>query len=187
MCVILFILQPLSIASVILSINARDITITCLLLRSVKFWITAISSSTASAWAVFTTFNFARRPSFSRLGVLISQIKTAGYLCNITLTKMQSTERGLYIWRGRRSSVHDTIAEVAVTHISYVNKSNRLYKQHHRDKNAINWTWVYIFGKVGAVLWQKGTNERGMYFCLGFDHPALCLPVSTRGGQRLPN
>jgi len=38
------------------------------------------------------------------------------------MTKMQSTERGLYIWRGRRSSVHDTIAEAAVTHISYVKK-----------------------------------------------------------------
>ena len=23
--------------------------------------------------------------------------------------------------------------------------------QHYSDKNAINWTWVYIFGKVGAV------------------------------------
>ena len=45
-------------------------------------------------FSVFTKFNFARRPSFSRLGVLISQIKTAGYLCNITMTKMQSTERG---------------------------------------------------------------------------------------------
>ena len=45
---------------------------------------------------------------------------------------------GVYIWQGRRSSVHDTIAEAAVTHISYVNKSNRLYRQHHRDKNAIN-------------------------------------------------
>ena len=98
----------------------------------------------ACVWAVFTTFNFARRPRFSRLGVLISQIKTAGYLYNITMTKMQPTDRG-------RSFVYDTIAEAAVTHISYVNKSNRLYKQHHRDKNAIDWTWVYIFGKIGAV------------------------------------
>ena len=52
----------------------------------------------------------------------------------------------VYIWQGRRSFGYDTIAEAAMTHISYVNKSNRLYKQHHNDKNAINWTWVYIFG-----------------------------------------
>ena len=105
----------------------------------------------AFVWAVFTTFNFARRPRFSRLGVLISQIKTAGYLYNITMTKMQPTDRG-------RSFVYDTIAEAAVTHISYVNKSKRLCKQQNRDKNAINWTWVYIFGKVGAVSWQKGNQ-----------------------------
>ena len=38
------------------------------------------------------------------------------------MTKIQPTDRG-------RSFVYDTIAEAAVTHISYVNKAKRLCKQ----------------------------------------------------------
>ena len=72
----------------------------------------------------------------------------------------------VYIWQGRRSFGYDTIAEAAMTHMSYVNKSNRLYKQHHNDKNAINWTWVYIVEEtvfvraretqLSAILWSRG-------------------------------
>ena len=39
MCVILFILQRISVTNIILPNNAYDINITCLLLRSVKIWI----------------------------------------------------------------------------------------------------------------------------------------------------
>ena len=39
MCVILFILQRISVTNIILPNNAYDISITCLLLRSVKIWI----------------------------------------------------------------------------------------------------------------------------------------------------
>ena len=42
MCVILLILQPLSITNIILSNNARDITIASVLLRPVKLLIVAI-------------------------------------------------------------------------------------------------------------------------------------------------
>ena len=116
---------------------------------------------------------------------------------------------GVHIWQGRRSFVCDTFAEAAVTHISYVNKSNRLYKQHHHDKKANKWTWVYIFGKVGAVsfaalllrqLYQQFTtwanqtgcinnitrtkrqpNERGMDFLKAMqDHPAQHFACQCR-------
>ena len=42
MCVILLILQPLSITNIILSNNARDITIASVLLRPVKLLIVVI-------------------------------------------------------------------------------------------------------------------------------------------------
>ena len=38
-CVILFILQHISITNIILSNSAYDVSIACLLSRSVKFWI----------------------------------------------------------------------------------------------------------------------------------------------------
>ena len=34
---------------------------------------------------------------------------------------------------------------------------------------------------------DEDDKKKGVCVCVSDDHAALCLPVSTRGGQRLPN